>query len=309
MVMRQWGLGVLALVAMESVWAQDTLQVHTGVRQDALQWSIAGPPGPGEPWVNVLSELTWKEVRSINFGVDYHNGLKDPIGANIRFNYGVLMDGKNQDSDYDGDNRTKESNRSYSDADDGHVLDVGFSLGPNLRAKRADGKLLVLRPVLGYSYHNQEYRMTRLVNVIPSYYTFNAPAPYYHALYNASWYGPFIGGELYAGLASGGRFKAAFGWHFAQYEGRADWVLRDDFAHPLSFKHVSNKATGKTISLGLESRRNKQWVFGGVFDMGFWEAQRGDDITYWADGGSSTIPFNGAEWTTYMLRLTAQRAF
>lgn len=298
---------MLALVCCSPAWAEEILELHTGVRQDALQWSIAGHPNGTNP--NILSELTWKDVRSLNVGGEYHNGVRGPVGAGFRFNYGVIVDGRNQDSDYHGDNRTQEFNRSYSDSNDGHVLDLALSIGPNLKLKGPHDGVLVVRPVLGYSYHNQEYKMTNLVNVIPEHYTIPTPILRYHGLYNATWHGPFAGGELHTVLASGMRLKAAAGWHFGEYEGRANWVLRGDFQHPLSFRQTSSRVEGKTLSLTLESLPVQGLSYSGGLDVAHWTAGEGNDVVYLASGGEAATQFNGAKWTSYMLRVGVRRAF
>lgn len=86
-------------------WLQyDKAEIYfkTGYRRDELRWNKAGPGG--QP--NILSELTWKdiEIATVNLGATLYT--KENWLVNLDFLYGEIYDGKNQDSDYFGNNRT-----------------------------------------------------------------------------------------------------------------------------------------------------------------------------------------------------------
>lgn len=289
------------LMCSASVWGDDRLELHTGVRQDALQWSIAGVY-EGR-YSNLLSELTWKDVRSLNFGVNYYNSLDDAVGGYIKFDYSSIMDGKTQDSDYRGNNRTEEFNRSYSETDDGTMLDFSAALGPNFHLSREASSALVLRPMLGFSYSSQYFKMSKLHNVYPDEYTYKP----IHSTYTSSWYGPFIAGELFATLRRGVQLNGGVGLHYGYYRGQGNWGLREDFQHPVSFKQDADSAVGKTLHLALEVQASKLWIVTYGFQYALWESGEGTDFTYFSDGSTGSTPFNGAKWSSYLLRIGIKR--
>jgi hypothetical protein len=96
-----------------------SLGVELGVRQDDLQWTIAG--NKGRP--NILSELKWNNIWSINTQVD----VAFPIFRNVGFsgsgNYGKIVSGKTSDLDFHESNRKGLYSESYSLANEGYVLD------------------------------------------------------------------------------------------------------------------------------------------------------------------------------------------
>lgn len=293
------GLGMLFCSAC--VWGDDRLELHTGVRQDALQWSIAGYH-KGR-YSNLLSELTWRDVRSVNVGAKYYNSLDEDVGGYIKFNYGMIVDGKTQDSDYAGHNRTEELNRSYSETNDGALIDFSAALGPNFHLSREASSALVVRPMLGFSYNSQYFKMSHLHNVYPDEYTYKP----IHSTYTSSWYGPFIAGEWYATLRRGVQFNGGVGLHYGYYRGQGNWGLRDDFQHPVSFKQSTDSALGRTLHLSLDVQMSKQWVTTYGFEYAYWESGAGTDTTYFSNGYVGSTPFNGAEWSSYLLRIGIKR--
>ena len=125
-----------------------------GYRIDYLRWSIAEDfygIGP-----NILSELTWKDLQIYQIkaaGTVIINNLT--LKASLDF--GFILKGENQDSDYDLDNRTDEWSRSNNSSDDDFVLDA--SLGVGYRFLLAAGSVSIT-PLLGISFHKQNLRIT-----------------------------------------------------------------------------------------------------------------------------------------------------
>ncbi|MEJ2314994.1 MAG: hypothetical protein P8Y85_09600 [Nitrospirota bacterium] len=119
-----------------------------GYRTDDFDWNIASDI-TGTQTPNILSELTWSDLNifQVEAGVKAH---VERVYARGSLDYGWILDGDNQDSDYLGDNRTLEFSRSNNDAGDGNVFDASVGIG----YKIIDNKLMVA-PLVGYSYHNQ----------------------------------------------------------------------------------------------------------------------------------------------------------
>ena len=92
-------------------------------RVDSLDWNIASDPS-GTLTPNILSELTWSDLKIIDLKVEFVNRGGDNSYARGYFAYGIIMEGDNQDSDYNGDNRTLEFSRSNNSSDGRKVIDA-----------------------------------------------------------------------------------------------------------------------------------------------------------------------------------------
>lgn len=97
----------------------------TGFREDELFWNKAGRGG--QP--NILSELSWDNliILTANVGTILYFG--NHWLGNVDLLFGQIKSGDNQDSDYLGDNRTREFSRSNNSTDDGDVLDISAHAG------------------------------------------------------------------------------------------------------------------------------------------------------------------------------------
>ena len=109
-------------------WLQydkEDIYFKTGYRRDEFRWNKAGLGG--QP--NILSELTWEDldIATVNLGATLYT--KENWLVNFDFLYGEIYDGKNQDSDYFGNNRTQEFSRSNNGADEGSVMDLSIGIG------------------------------------------------------------------------------------------------------------------------------------------------------------------------------------
>ena len=108
-----------------------------GYRKDDLDWNIGGYLLP-DHYVNVLSELTWDDLES--YQVKFQGSLIFPniIALRAIADYGWIFDGDNQDSDYAGNDRTREFSRSNSNSDDDDVWDVSLAIGYPFRTGRKE---------------------------------------------------------------------------------------------------------------------------------------------------------------------------
>ena len=232
------------------------VEVGYGYRRDSLDWNIAGDLQGNNP--NVLSELTWEDllIHEIHMGV--RADLKNAFFLKGSINYGVIVAGDNQDSDYAADNREMEFSRSNNDADKGNTLDGQFGAGYRFRLI---SESLSVIPLAGYSYHRQHLSMTDGYQTItwpggPPLGSFNG----LDSTYEAQWRGPWIGlditleTERFTKL-SPISFYAGWEYHWADYYAEADWNLRDDFMHPKSFEHEAD-GTGMVVNLGVRLRLN-----------------------------------------------------
>src|SRR3989304_5599368 len=193
-----------------------TLSVSAGQRKDNLNWSIAGNG------VNVLSELKWENlaIAQLQAVAEFH--LKNDLRLRARLGYGVIDSGNNQDSDYDGNNRTLEYSRSNNKAG-GDVLDASIGFGKRLRMRDLSaGRSFYVTPFVGLSMHRQNLTMTDGVQTISSASTPPlGPIPGLASSYDAQWMGPWLGAGALGETGQGWAVLAKRGEHAARCVRRA----------------------------------------------------------------------------------------
>jgi hypothetical protein len=259
------------------------VRLSGGYRLGGLRWNIADTDG--DP--NILSELTWSElqVAEIEATADL-----DIEGFTIRADLGCgyVFSGDVQDSDYHSDDRTDEFSRSYSKAEGGYLLNAQTGLGYRFDLGAAPFSLL---PMIGIAFHRQAMKMTDGEQVIPS----TGPIDGLDSSYTANWLNLWV--SLDAEYRSAGRLSAgaAVSVHPALYYAEADWNLRTDYAHPVSFVH---KAFGWGLHgdlwLGIELSR--RFLLEGRFALERWFAGSGVDETFFSGGGSTETTLNEVVW-------------
>ena len=104
---------------------ESTASYRFGYRYDQLDWNIASDLS-GTYTPNILSELTWDEVRSAQLQFDL-SGLFSNRLLSTRLYYRISLalastqKGENQDSDYDGNDRSIEFSRSNNNSSNGYL--------------------------------------------------------------------------------------------------------------------------------------------------------------------------------------------
>ena len=265
--------------------------VSTGYRQDNLKWSIAGSNG----FPNILSELTWKDIdiATINMGTTLY--LQSNWLLNIDASYGHIFDGRNQDSDYFGNNKTLEFSRSNNDSDKGMTLDANINTGYKFLALKENQHEVYLIPKIGFSYHAQFLNMTNGFQTIPTLGSFQGLDSHY----DSSWMGPWLGLESQIIFNNKFTFSTNVEYHYAFYDATANWNLRPDFAHPESFTHEA-EGYGFVGNIEGQIRLRDDVSLKVSLNYQEWQADRnGIDKTFFADGSSLTTGFNGVNWRSF----------
>ncbi|MDX1695508.1 MAG: hypothetical protein R3208_17220 [Ketobacteraceae bacterium] len=265
---------------------------HTG----ELQWSIASDIS-GNATPNILSELTFADVEYESFEargtMSFNRGYLDGFLAQVSYLAGRASSGRNQDSDYSGDNRTGEYSRSYSDAEGSDIIAFDVVLGYRMQLNDD----WTLTPKLAYSYHEQHLAMTDGVQVLDTRAHALSLGPFagnLNSSYTAEWAGIWFGGEL-AWHRGAHRLSVELQGHWKDYYAEANWNLREDFAHPVSFAHWS-EGTGYRWILNYQyyfQSRFSAWIQATAEDF---EADPGRDVVYFADGSKGATRLNGVTW-------------
>jgi hypothetical protein len=264
-----------------------------GYRHDELDWSFALPT------INIRSELIWRDLESIQFEFGLERRLWRYFRLKGYLGYAFLFDGENQDSDYNGNDRTEEFSRSNNSTQDGDLWDISIGLAYDfpLLANR-----ITLSPVIGFSYHDQNLQITRGVQTIPPL----GPFPGLNSSYDPTWYGPWIGADFqynsYGKAAPKPGYEAFFGieYHFANFEAKADWNLRADLAHPVSFRQDAD-GSGWVLTGGINYLFNKRWSTNLTGKYQKWETSDGRHRFFFFDGSSYQGKLNGVNWDSFSI--------
>jgi hypothetical protein len=281
-----------------------TIAVSAGQRKDNLNWSIAGNG------VNVLSELKWENlaITQLQAAGEFH--LKNDRRLRARVGYGVIGSGTNQDSDYIGNNRTQEFSRSNNKAG-GDVLDASIGVGKMLRLRDLSaGKSFYVTPIVGLSIHRQNLTMTDGVQTIslPPSTTLPGPFPGLASSYDTQWMGPWLGAEARVDTEQGWSMMANVEYHLAEYSAKANWNLRGDLAHPVSFRHTAS-GDGFVLSLGASYPVGKSWKINFTMEQHKWTTRAGNDKVYYADGTVGYARLNAVNWDSTAYNLGIVRYF
>mgnify|MGYP001605416444 CR=1 FL=1 len=271
------GLLLLALAHSPVTKAQGLLHydlsLGTDYRHAQLDWNIAGSLAGTTP--NVLSELTWHDLEIAQVTAAAQVSVHDRLVLRGRLGYGAVVKGKNRDSDFDGDNRTLEFLRSDSKGG-GEIADGGIGLGYQFRIyDQTAGHYAHVTPMVGYSRHLQYLKITDGMQTIPA----TGPIANLDSKYDADWAGPWLGLDLR--LETGERTAVTIDveYHWADYYAKANWNLRDDLTHPVSFRHDAN-GFGFIAAMALSHAVSKRWEVVARVESQYWETDPGIDTLY-----------------------------
>ncbi|WP_022949844.1 hypothetical protein [Methylohalobius crimeensis] len=283
--------------------------LNSGYRQDRLRWNIAADPS-GEIPPNILSELKWKDVESIRLAGDAHIVTPVNVAVQARAAYSWIVDGKNRDSDYSENNRNGEYSRSINNADEGHTLDLSGGLGyafTVLGSRRHP--YLRLTPLGGYAYYEQSLHMTHGRQVIATEGLTPPPGrfPDLDSSYKAKWKGPWLGLRFESELGRFGLFGQAE-YHWADYDAKADWNLRSELRHPVSFRHHAD-GWGIDAFWGGDWQLTDNLALEVRFDYRTWETDPGTDKTFFTDGTTIKTRLNEVTWKAFGANLGLQMIF
>jgi hypothetical protein len=256
---------------------------------ERLSWNIADPSGTPD----VLSELTWSDLVVAGIDAEAVFALDDRLQARARARAGWIVSGDNRDSDYLFDGRGGEYSRSDNDGSGGLAWDALVALGYRLGG--AGG--LSATPLLGFAVSQRRLRITdghQSISEPPS----AQPVGSFRGLdnsYIATWLGPSLGLEIDYRVSARIAVNAEVDYRIGWYTASADWNLRDDFEHPVSFDHKAwtqdvRPRVGTDLRLG--DRSSLSLRVEGLFA----QAWPGVDRLYYAAGGLSTQRLNAVHW-------------
>lgn len=310
------GLFPCAVLAVEG---QSDLSLSLGYRVDSLDWNINGENNPFGSEPNILSELEWRDLGIMLLKAEIISSNQTGFMFRGSVDYGWVQSGENQDSDYAGDNRTLEFSRSINDVDGSRVLDLSGGLGYTVFA--GESEQFRISPIFGYSYHRQNLRMVngdqRLAD-LANWQIYDSrttavpplgPFPGLDASYEAKWSGPWLGVDVEMDLQGESTLFARLEAHKVDYSAEANWNLRSEFAHPVSFTHDANGAGG-VLTLGWRRVPEPyRWLWGVTVSVQNWSTGSGIDRTYLANGAVGVGTLNEVNWSSRSINFTLTKAF
>lgn len=277
------------------------LEVLGGYRKDQVQWSIAGDETGQNP--NILSELTWEDLEMSQTTAKSRLVFFDYFVTEARGSYADIYEGKNQDSDYLGNERTGEFSRSNNKAHDGETFDMEGSFGFRFPLKPDDDLLddadnVWVTLMGGYSHNEQHLVITDGFQTLPALGKFNN----LNSRYTSEWKGPFVGLEFEARKEKLTGFIRGE-YHWVDYYGVGNWNLRKEFSHPRSFEHIA-KGKGLALNLGGGYEITDWWEVNVEGTLQRWTAGPGIDRTFFFnDALIIETRFNEITWNSYSVML------
>jgi len=240
-----------------------------GYRIDNMDWNIAGDLNGQNP--NILSELKFNDVKT------YQSGITARLVVNgfymrHSFSYGRIIDGESIDSDYSSDNRTGLFSKSEATIKNYDVQDIDLCFGYQFSFIQ---NRLKIAPLIGSSYHKLNYCITKGYQIVPE----KKPIPGLKSSYNAKWKGYLYGLDIVCKAAKDIFIFSTVEYHTVDYEATADWNLRDDFSHPVSFTHLAD-GNGYVVKIGVTNKLTKNLKIGVMYNWQKWSAKNGEDRTF-----------------------------
>jgi len=281
---------------------------RVGTRNDKLNWNIASDfSGTFTP--NVLSELSWEAIESIQATVDLSGTVSNRMYFRLSIALAAIQSGRNQDSDYNGNNRTLEFSRSTNETSNGRLADVSGGLGYIVDLNNPALDWLRIVPMVGYSYHRQYLWMTNGEQTVASIQTPPlGPILGLDSRYEAQWYGLWAGLEMEFDITPWLQLEVMLEHHRGDYLGIGNWNLRSDFKHPRSFEHIAD-ATGEQVSMTLRftTDSNWQWLVSANYQK--WRTSAGIDRIFFFDNTIAITRLNKVNWQSSALSLGIYRPF
>ena len=271
-------------------------RISGGYRQDKLDWSIANQG------IDVASEVRWKDLEILQIKFEGKINLAHDWFVAGYYSTGDVISGKATDSDYAGSGRTQLFSRSESNVE-GAVNDASISVGKSYDIRIYDIEFEVF-PQLSITYHQQRLNMVNGIQTFP----FQLSLTQLNNSYNTEWSSLTIGFEAKSQLRSDLDLTYVFQYHYALYGAKANWNLRKDLEHPVSFKHDAN-GSGLLLAFGAEYYVSRFLSLGLQVEYQNWETDKGKDLTFISTGSVEEFTLNPVKWETINYSITLSYQF
>jgi hypothetical protein len=254
------------------------LRIMTGTAfsQHDFSWSIAGNMQGTSP--NVLSELKHANIRALGAYVKTSYALLKLLEIEGEYQRYSVLAGRVTDRDFYGDNRTVMVYDESFDSNKGY-LEVK-QMAVFVKPLSNEGYLLKIGPM--YIDRSQKYYMRS-----PQIAQLNTT-------YHSRWKG--------LGFAAGGegklspvlKYDALAYYCFVTYSAVADWNMKKEFEHPVSFiQQAKGFVLQAELTLRYKLTRSCWLTLQGI--VGRSKTRRGEDIAYFSNGTQGATQLNAAQ--------------
>lgn len=271
------------------------ISLSTAYRRDKLNWNEASAS------VNVISELKWDNLEIAQITATAILLLSSDWNLRGKLDEGRINSGNNQDSDYNGNNRTLIFSRSNNKGG-GEVRDASIRLGRTFRLLYTGGEdFLTATPLVGFSLHQQNLTMTEGIQILPATGAYTG----LNSSYSAQWQGTWLGIDTQLRVGENWSLAATAEYHWADYSAHANWNMRSEFSHPVSFVHNA-KGNGVLLAAGATYLVRKDLIANISIEAQQWSTGAGISKTYYQDGSVHDSLLNEVNWesTTYNFGIT-----
>lgn len=267
----------------------------TGYLKGDFHWQIAADLS-GTLTPNVLSSLSYQDLSAPT--VSFHQKLfiKQERYQNFyllwQAEYGKIEEGVVQDSDFDDNNESSEYSRSLSDPTDSPLAHFLVGLGAILTENHKH----TLSMEAGLSIYQQTFFKTNGRQVIATDMR-TPPVGDFSGLnssYQARWLSGFI---AVSDTVSIQKHKLTLTARLLQtdYQAKADWNLRQDFAHPVSFQHDA-LGQGAHFEISYQIPLSQNFSLYSAWTQNQMKTDSGLDTVFFADGSAGVTKLNEAKW-------------
>ena len=161
----------------------------------------------------------------------------------------------------------------------GEIGEGSIAVGYHWRVFSAAVKRYVhITPLLGYSRHLQYLTISDGRHTIPP----TGPIDNLDSNYNAEWSGPWLGLNLRLEADARNSVSINAEYHRADYYAEANWNLREDLAHPVSFKHWT-QGDGFIVSMAFRRAVAEHRDLVAHMEAQKWRGNAGVDKLYTID--------------------------
>jgi len=275
--------------------------VQLDINDSDLVWDVASSAS-ATTTPNILSELSFNDIKSQGYilNVGYLNRFNKSWAFILETEYAnsKISSGRAQDSDYELDNRMDEFQRGYSDIEEDSISH--YSLTTGLKTRWFNQKKHYLSFLVGYKVDEVDITMSNGVYALPEEDA-GFKIPGLIATYNSE-FKSILAGLSTEHVFSWGAIGLSYELYNTKLNAEADWMLREDYAHPISFVHFGD-GVGHSLKLGYTYRINRNWDYSIDYVSSEYHIKNGYDHTFFSNSTSSVIKLNNSKYEQESIRL------
>ncbi|MDY6843111.1 MAG: hypothetical protein SVW57_03350 [Thermodesulfobacteriota bacterium] len=288
------------------IFENTTIHTYIGYRLDTLNWNIAGNL-PGFGYINILSELEFTNLEILQAGFGIESSVFNRVHLHWSIHGGCIFDGMGFDSDYDENDRNGLWSRSQFEINNDQIFDTSGGVGYIFKIMN---ERVTITPLIGGSYHKQNLRLTNGVQIFatPGITPDLGPITDLNSTYQTDWISVLLGTDIDIKVVNTIILSLSCRYHLLYFEADANWNLRTDFQHPVSFTHESY-GEGLVFASGITLPFTQQWQVGLSYNWETWWTEAGTDFVFLTTGQTQITRLNEVNWESQSINLSLHYRF